>query len=100
RWTVYPLGGITHRPAAERRKSTSTDQERPSYSLTLPRFFVASLGVRTQLQTKPLSHPIERPTVDAEDFRRLDFVPFGFLEDAHQMTLLHFLKGELDGLWS
>src|SRR6185295_10991571 len=54
--------------------------------------YLSTVGIIPEIQSKPLSHPIERAPVNAENLRGSDFVSLGFLQNADEVTFLNLLK--------
>ena len=53
---------------------------------------LATVGIVTKIQSKSLSHPIERTPINAENFCGFDFISLGFFQYAGEMTFLDLLK--------
>ena len=53
---------------------------------------LSTVGIVTKIQSKSLSHSIERTPIDAENFCGFDFISLGLLQYAGEMTLFDLLK--------
>ena len=53
---------------------------------------LATVGIVAKIQSKSLSHSIERTPIDAKNFCGFDFISLGFFQYAGEMTFLDLLK--------